>query len=194
MDPADEFSLAWKVVERTEVSEHGVFAVSELLAQHITFQNQKKFSVISCPDWVNVMCLTPDDHLVLVRQFRPGVERLTLEIPGGVVDRGESPLEGAIRELQEETGYQAARWLELGTTLPNPALQSNTCHHWLALDAAASAERHPDPDEQIQVLTCPLARVPELVAKGEISHALVLAAFARFALRARGWHRPSPDV
>jgi 8-oxo-dGTP pyrophosphatase MutT (NUDIX family) len=194
MDPPDDLALAWKIVRRERVSEHGVFSVSELLAQHITSQNHKKFSVISCPDWVNVMCLTPDDDLVLVRQFRPGVEQVTLEIPGGVVDPGEDPLHGAMRELSEETGYEAKRWFELGTTAPNPALQSNTCHHWLALDAAASTVRHPDPDEQISVLTCPLARVPDLVRKGEISHALVLAAFARFALHAGGWHRPSFDV
>jgi ADP-ribose pyrophosphatase len=194
MAPTDDGALAWRIVRRTQLSEHGVFAVSELVAEHVTSQNHKVFSMIACPDWVNVMCLTADDRLVLVRQFRPGAEAITLEIPGGVVDPGESPLEAARRELAEETGYEARRWFELGTTLPNPALQSNTCHHWLALDAEATAERHPDPDEAIGLVTCPLARVPELVRAGEISHALVLAAFTRFAFRAGGWHRPSCDV
>jgi ADP-ribose pyrophosphatase len=193
MDLADDLALAWRIVRRQRVSEHGVFSVSELDAQHVTHHNHKRFSVISCPDWVNVLCLTRDDRVVLVRQYRPGIERITLEIPGGVVDQGEEPLDAAKRELGEETGYESSRWIGLGTVAPNPALQSNACHLWLALDAAATTLQHPDPDEQIRVVTCPLERVPELVRREEISHSLVLAAFARFFFMAGGWHRPSLD-
>ncbi len=190
MGSADERVLEWEILGREQLSDYGVFSVSRLAARHVCTRKHKTFSVIHCPDWVNVMCLTAEHHLVLVRQYRPGVGRITLEIPGGVVEPGEAPSDAAARELWEETGYQAARWHHLGSTAPNPAFQSNTCHLWLALDATRVGMGAPDPDEQIRVLTCPLARVPELVRDGEINHALVLAAFARFTLLAGGWQPP----
>ncbi len=151
------------------------------------------FSVVASPDWVNVVALTEAGQVVLIRQFRVGTRAVTLEIPGGAVERGEDPLQAAQRELEEETGYTAARWSSLGMVEPNPAFQDNRCHFFLAEGArrldAAEARAHPtEPDsrEDIVVEERPLAEVPALVVSGAITHALVLNAFYRLELWQRG--------
>ena len=79
-------------------------------------------------DWVNVLPLTADGDAVLIRQMRFGVDAITLEIPGGVIDAGEEPIVGAQRELREETGYGGGEWRSLGVAHPNPAIQTNQVH------------------------------------------------------------------
>ena len=84
--------------------------------------------MIDAVDWVNVIALTPDDLLVLVEQYRHGTNTVELEIPGGMVDRGDaSPVVAGVRELREETGYEGENARILGKIFPNPAIQSNTC-------------------------------------------------------------------
>ncbi len=85
--------------------------------------------VLEAPSWCNVVALTPERRVVVVRQFRFGTGTVTTEIPGGVVDQGEEPEETARRELREETGYTAERWKSLGAVEPNPAFQTNVCYH-----------------------------------------------------------------
>src|SRR4051812_5610502 len=87
---------------------------------------------IDTPEWCNIIAVTPEDQLVLIRQYRFGVGASTLEIPGGLVERGEDPAAAAARELEEETGYVAGRVVPLGAVHPNPALQGNRCHSFLA--------------------------------------------------------------
>lgn len=72
------------------------------------------FSILKAPDWINVIPLTPDNEIVLVEQYRYGIEQPTLELPGGMVDPGESPLETSKRELLEETGYAGDECVDLG--------------------------------------------------------------------------------
>ena len=79
------------------------------------------------PDWINVIPLTDDGQVVMVRQYRFGIEGFTLEIPGGMCDPGEPPLEAARREMREETGYAPSEMIELGWVHPNPPLQNNRC-------------------------------------------------------------------
>ena len=101
--------------------------------------------------------VTDDDELVLVEQYRHGVERLTLEIAGGMVDPGETPLEAARRELREETGYDAARLREVGWVHPNPAIQNTRCYTFVAEGAVPAGAQDPDSSEDLDVVRVPLA-------------------------------------
>ena len=135
--------------------------------------------VLTARDWVNIVALTPERRLVVVHQYRFGSERVTTEIPGGVVDPGEEPAETARRELREETGYTSERWTHLATIDPNPAFLTNHCHQFLAEDARLTHEVELDPGEDITVETLDLDDVRARVDTGEISHSLVLSALAR---------------
>lgn len=135
--------------------------------------------VLESPDWVNVVALTPERRLVVVRQYRFGIGAVTTEIPGGLVDPGESHADAAVRELREETGHTAARWTYLGASEPNPAVYTNLVHHWLAEDARATHPLDLDDGEDIAVDTMSLDEVRQAVETGEIRHSLVIAALAR---------------
>jgi ADP-ribose pyrophosphatase len=138
------------------------------------------FYVLESMDWVNVIPITPDNQIVLIRQYRHGTREITLEIPGGIVERADSPQEAAIRELREETGFQGSEMIPIGRVHPNPAFLNNRCYTFVAKDAVRAGGQAQDEKEDIEVLLRPLAAVPDLIREGQITHALVLAAFYRF--------------
>ena len=141
---------------------------------------------IECPDWNNIIALTSDGLVVLIEQFRHGVKEVCLEIPGGILDPGETPEEGAVRELAEETGYVPTKVESLGFVHPNPALQDNKCHFFLATDVELKLEPNLDSSEDIAVRLVPLEEVLILIEKGVISHALMISAFFKlFRFRER---------
>jgi 8-oxo-dGTP pyrophosphatase MutT (NUDIX family) len=133
-------------------------------------------TVIDAADWVNVVAVTTERELVLVRQFRFGTWANSLEIPGGVVDPGESPEATASRELEEETGYRPSSVRLLGLSHPNPAIQGNRLHSYLAEGCVKVNEGRPDASEDLRVELVPRAALRELVMSGHITHSLVLAA------------------
>ncbi|MFQ5655042.1 MAG: NUDIX hydrolase [Planctomycetota bacterium] len=135
--------------------------------------------VLETPDWVNVIPLTPERRLVVVRQYRFGSGRITAEIPGGMVDAGEDSGAAARRELEEETGYTSDRWSYLGCVEVNPSFHDNLCHHWLAEDVRRTHTPRLDDGEDIHVTTLSLDDAREATRKGEIRHSLVIAALAR---------------
>jgi 8-oxo-dGTP pyrophosphatase MutT (NUDIX family) len=135
------------------------------------------FFVLESNDWVNVIPLTEEGKVIMVRQYRQGTRTVTLEIPGGVVEAGESPLEGGRRELLEETGYAADQLEELGLVHSNPAIQDNATYTFLATGLKRVAELDPDQAEDLEVVEVELAEVDELIRKGAITHSLVVAAF-----------------
>ena len=141
------------------------------------------FYVLDACDWVNIIPLTHDNEVVMIRQFRHGTGNFTLEIPGGMVDDTDpSPQHAAVRELAEETGYAPDEVVPLGCVHPNPAIQDNLCHTFLARGARQVATPRFDGTEDIEVLLVPLAEIPHYTPRGQITHALVVAAFHWLAL------------
>jgi len=155
--------------------------VNSVAFRHPRRAEAKDFFVIDAPDWVNVVAVTPARELVLVRQFRFGIDTFSLEIPGGLIERGEDPVAAAVRELREETGYAGARAWTLGAVHPNPAMQSNRCHLVCVEEARPTAGSDWDEDEEIEVLTVPVDEVYAQAWSGRITHALVLDALLLFA-------------
>jgi 8-oxo-dGTP pyrophosphatase MutT (NUDIX family) len=141
------------------------------------------------PDWVNVVAFTRSGELLVVEQFRHGIDAPTLEIPGGGCDQGERPAEAARRELREETGFVSDQWVPLGSCTPNPATQNNRCHSFLALDCAFEGSLELDPAEELQVWAVSWLEWLSLMGRGEVHHALVLSAFQLLSLW-NGW----PDL
>jgi ADP-ribose pyrophosphatase len=170
----------WEKLDQRSQLQTRVFDVLGARYRHPARSTEREFTVIKAPDWVNVVALTRDGHLVLVRQFRYGIDEFSLEIPGGVMDPGEDPVAAGLRELREETGFSGAPAKLLGTVHPNPAIQSNRCHFVFVEDAVRAHELEWDPDEEIQITTQPVEEVLALAHSGGISHGLVLNALMLF--------------
>ncbi len=158
-----------------------VFDVQGVSYRHPVRGTGREFVVIDAPDWVNVIALTPDHQLVLVKQFRFGIDAFSWEIPGGVIERGEDPVAAGLRELQEETGFTGASAKLLGRVNPNPAIQNNTCHLVLVEGAVRTTAQEWDADEEIAVRTLPVDEVYAWAQAGQITHALVLNGLLLFA-------------
>jgi ADP-ribose pyrophosphatase len=140
------------------------------------------FFVLNTNDWVNVLAITPQNELILVRQFRYGTQDYSLEPPGGVVEKDEDPLIAGIRELQEETGYVGENPELLGVVRPNAAILSNRCHVMLVRNAKKTAELNFDQHEELITELYPLNELKDLVKKGEISHSIGLNAILMLLL------------
>jgi ADP-ribose pyrophosphatase len=149
-----------------------------------------EFVVVDASDWVNVVPITTDGNVVMIRQFRAGTGRVTLEIPGGCLDGAESAREGAERELLEETGYGGGDWTSLGSIEPNPAFLNNRCHTLLVEGVRKLAEPAQEEREDIETIEVPLREIPALIASGAISHCLVAVAFQKLDLHRSGVRFP----
>lgn len=159
----------------------GDYRIFRLRRDHVRSPHHGRefhFYVLEAPDWINVIPLTPDGKVVLIRQYRPGTEEVSLEIPGGMVDDEDGdPAETARRELLEETGYAAEEIIAIGRVAPNPAIMDNHCHTFLARNARPVAEPQFDGAEYIELELVDLDEVPQLITDGRITHSLVVAAF-----------------
>ncbi len=135
------------------------------------------FYIIDSPDWINIIPLTEDNRVVMVRQYRHGTREITLEIPGGMVEPGDTAEESARRELLEETGYEAGDVSQLGVIDPNPAILSNRCTTFLARDLTRVNAGNFDETEDIEVVYVPIGQIPSLIQNGTITNSLIVVAF-----------------
>jgi len=145
------------------------------------------FYLMRSRDWCNIIPITEDGKVVMVKQYRIGISDHTLEVPGGVSDPGDQDCEAAaIREMKEETGYTplpGAQCLKLGWTFPNPAILDNRCYSYVIGPVRKATDQKLDHGEMIEVVEIPISEIPDRILKGEISHALMLNTFFLLALK-----------
>ena len=166
----------WTALETELLQDCDVFRVSRTHARSPRTGARHVFHRIDSSDWVNVVPLTADGHVVMVRQYRHGSREVTLEVPGGMVDPGESPEQAAARELLEETGYRAGELTPIGATSPNPALFGNRVYSYLAPGVERVGDVVHQGAEETVVRLVPEAELRSLVRAGGVDHALVIAA------------------
>jgi ADP-ribose pyrophosphatase len=167
----------WTLLKTLPHSEHRILRVRHDWYRFEPTGAEKDFVVLEFPDWVNVIPLTADGRVVLIRQYRHGISAPTWEIPGGVIDPGEEPLHAAVRELSEETGYAAENVKLLGRVSPNPAIQGNWSYSFLAEGCRDTGVRNLDPFEDIEVKLFSLEEIPALIKQEKICNSLVINAF-----------------
>jgi 8-oxo-dGTP pyrophosphatase MutT (NUDIX family) len=170
----------WRELSVETLLDCRVFSVERSLAEGPEDHAQHEFFRIASADFVQIVPVTGADEIVMVRQYRHGAGRLTLEVPGGLVDPGESPATTAARECLEETGYRAEALRSLGVTNPNPALFGNRLHSFYAPGARRVAQIQNTSTEHTEVELVPVARVPELLSDGTIDHALIAMTLWRY--------------
>jgi 8-oxo-dGTP pyrophosphatase MutT (NUDIX family) len=176
----------WTEGPESEIASTRIFSVTTARCTSTTRPELSFLAArLRCPDWVNVIALTEDRRMILIEQYRHGTREVTLEIPGGMVDAGETPEQACARELLEETGFAGEPVRVLGVTAPNPAFQNNRLTTGLVVNARKIREATGDGHEEIGVRLAHVDEVHELVRRGVISHALVVAAFHLFALSER---------
>ena len=180
----DDRSLRWKTLRKKKILHTAVFDVH---AQHERSEGgiEGDYVAMTAPEWV-VIVPVYEEKFVMVRQWRHGEDRITVEFPGGVADGGEDPSETARRELLEETGFRAGRVTELGVCSPNPALFKNHFHVFLAEDLVPTGSQHLDDDEVLNWMLMPRERVVSSFGSGEFTHAFTGTALA-FYLRHIGY-------
>lgn len=144
-------------------------------------------------DWAVAAARSKDGRWIMVEQHRHGIDAISLEPAGGIVDAGEAPASAAARELVEETGYVGGPPRALGVVHPNAALSGNRCHFFLIDGAEAARAPEQRPDEQTRVVLLDDAALERALADGTISHALAQLCLLR-AREASGFDRALAEL
>jgi ADP-ribose pyrophosphatase len=126
------------------------------------------YHVVELPDWVNILALTPEQDVVLVREYRHGTAEITLELPSGTVEAGEAPLVTAQRELREETGYGGGVWRKTAVFAANPARQNNRVSTFLAIGVTPLGTPRPEAGEVIETVRMKLPALFAGLADGTL--------------------------
>ncbi|MEX0772116.1 MAG: NUDIX hydrolase [Balneolales bacterium] len=179
---------AWNIFSKNKEFVTPIYNIFRNKARSPASGSQGDFFVIDAPDWINVIAMTANDEIILVEQYRHGIDATTLEIPGGVIDKtDDGPETAAKRELSEETGFTSQNWTYLGKVSANPAIMNNWCHLLMAEDCRLTDQLNPDEHEEISVQLIPRKTFLQKINDGDIHHALVVAAVTKLGIMKPKW-------
>lgn len=167
----------WDKLDSKPLADYRIFKSREDTRRSPRTGKIHTFYVLESNDWMNVIPLTAEGKVIFVHQFRHGTERVTMEVPGGLVETAEPPAETARRELLEETGYAGDQIIPIGMVEPNPAFLDNRCYSFLATNVRLIQKPQFDGTEDIVISQVPLDEVPHLIRNQTITHSLTIAAF-----------------
>ena len=169
----------WKF-HRSELGPNlGIFKVRYDHVENLRNHKMMKAIILESNDAANVVAITKDKKIVMVRQLRFGITKETIELPGGFVDEGEDSKIAALRELREETGYTGENWTYLGEIESNPAFMKSMVYHWLAREVELKGKTILDDGENVEVLCLSIEEIKEKMKEGLIQHPHTLSALAR---------------
>ena len=184
--PESDSVMPWKTLSSTPVADHRIFRIRSDRKVHPKHGSEHDLLAVECVNWVTVLAVTRDQKLVMIDQFRHGTNTVELEIPGGMMDPGETdPIAAGLRELREETGYTGENAQLLGSIYPNPAFQTNTCYTVLVENCERRHELELDPVEDLATRLVPVTEIPSLLASRRVRHALVVVALTYYLHRAQ---------
>ena len=177
----------WQKVNSKPAGDFRIFTIRSDRVISPRTNHTHEVVVIDCANWVNVIAVTPDRHLVMIEQYRHGSNTVELEIPGGMIDaKDASPIAAGLRELREETGHEGESPRLIGQIFPNPAIMSNTCFTVMVENCRCLHPVQFDHGEDLVTRLVPIADLPQLVSSGKIKHSLVVVALYYFDLLQRG--------
>lgn len=171
----------WRVVKSENILRLGQWlSVRQECVELPTGVQIPTWFVLEFPDWINVIAITKDGQMVMVDQYRHALGETHYELVAGVIDKGESPLQAAQRELSEETGYEGGEWKLFMTLSPNPTNHNNLSYTFLATGVEHRREQHQEATEDIHVDVLSPEQVHEMLVDGEIIQALHAAPLWRY--------------
>jgi 8-oxo-dGTP pyrophosphatase MutT (NUDIX family) len=173
----------WEIIDRQVAYSCPIFKIQKKRVCSPRTGRILEVQAIQTPAWVMVLALTPQQEVVMVRQYRHGIEKICLELPGGLLDPGDASAEiTAQRELLEETGYQAVAIKQIGRCHPQPAVLSNECFFFIGYEAVPAKAQTMDAGEDVEIVTVPLATIPEKIQQRQITHGMVMLAFFYYGM------------
>lgn len=178
----DQGPKPWSLTKEEQLADYKVFKINQRRAISPRLSCELDFYAIDTPDWVQVLPVSVNEELIMVRQFRHGTREITLELPGGLVEKGLSPEESAQKELAEEIGYTGKSLIYLGKVRPNPAILTNWCYFFLAEDLVVEKKTQ-DEGEDLYVLPVAINKIPGLIRAGVINHSLAVTGYYHYLTR-----------
>jgi 8-oxo-dGTP pyrophosphatase MutT (NUDIX family) len=178
---------AWTETTSRRVADCGIFEVTASERESASGKSGT-FYLVNALDWAGVIPVVDGPlgrSLVMIRQYRHGTGQVSVEFPGGIVEKGEDPSLAVSRELTEETGYAAEMILPLGDLSPNPAFMTNSFHAFVAEGCSLTRAQALDEREEIEVFLVPELEAIDLIGAADNGHALMTATLFLY-MRYRG--------